>query len=843
MTIPLALRAFLWLVFFSMLAFGAVGQVKIEGKVIDGVTGNGVPHATVLLEGGLEGTSCDAGGYFSILLGKTSTPLYIRVTAVGYEEYSNLYAEFDDSLTIALKPKSGVLDAIEVGAKQKYNNKNPAVELIREVIRHKKYNRLTNQPKLSFKQYDKLQLGIVNPSEKYSHGLGGMGFFFKNIDTLSSPGNKLLTVFMQEQISDVYTQNPPKSYKKIINTSKQTEFDERYVNNHNIQTYMDFLFQEIELYDDNVFLINKLFLSPIANNAPMFYKYYLVDTVEMRDGKFVELRYEPRNKADLLLSGKLLISMDGRYAVRTAELKANKEANLNWVNDIAIQLHYKPNDEGFLFLQRSDVNISFGIGKKEALFGSKTSLNYEYNFKGDFSESVFSGAPIEVLDQAKENATLLEHTRPIDLNTVESKVYSNFDSLNRNKTFKTILAVGYLAAQGYHNVGAFEFGPLEYLYSKNTIQGDRLRIGGRTTNAFSEKIFIESYLAYGFGNNSLSYYVRPAFSLNGKSVATYPAHYLQLAVQQDVFEPGRRVGFRKGDSFFQSLRSNKPTKFMDTYVYQIKHLIEFGNHISLATSFLHQARKPVGDLNFTSSGDINNKLYALNNNEVEIALRWAPMEKFFYRNLTRTTVKENYPVMNLHYRKGIKGFWGADYGYDAVRASISKRFFLRQIGIADATLIGGKIWGTLPYPLLEMPGVYMEDDRHSFDYYLMRNMEFVADKYIHFAFEHQLNGFILNKIPLLNKLKLREIWGVKMFYGKLSDHNNPYISNAVINFDEDKTGNIMTHVLGSKPYYEAKVGLDNVLRILRLEYARRLSYEGLPNVGRDTYRVFLNINF
>ena len=142
MTIPLALRAFLWLVFFSMLAFGAVGQVQIEGKVIDGVTGNGVPHATVLLEGGLEGTSCDVGGYFSILVGKTSTPIYIHVTAVGYEEYSDLYAEFDDSLTIALKPKSGVLDAIEVGAKQKYNNKNPAVELIREVIRHKKYNRL-----------------------------------------------------------------------------------------------------------------------------------------------------------------------------------------------------------------------------------------------------------------------------------------------------------------------------------------------------------------------------------------------------------------------------------------------------------------------------------------------------------------------------------------------------------------------------------------------------------------------------------------------------------------------------------------------------------------------------
>src|SRR5690606_14685525 len=149
-------------------------------------------------------------------------------------------------------------------------------------------------------------------------------FFFENVDTLTSPGNRLLTIFMQEQLSDVYSKNNPKAFKKRVKSIKQTDFDERYVNNHNIQSYLSYLFQEIDIYEENIFLINKLFLSPIANNAPVFYKYYIVDTLDTEDGRLIELAFEPRNKADLLLSGKLRITTDGRFAVQGASLQTNK---------------------------------------------------------------------------------------------------------------------------------------------------------------------------------------------------------------------------------------------------------------------------------------------------------------------------------------------------------------------------------------------------------------------------------------------------------------------------------------------------------------------------------------
>ncbi len=821
-----------------------VAQYKISGTVIDDVTGKGVSQASIQVRGTSDGTSCDASGQF-FLTTTSPFPLRLVVSAVGYKELIISVNTPQEHVHIALENDKNVIDAVEISRRQKYRNRNPAVDIIHQVIKNKRSNRLENQPRLSFQQYDKLQFGLVNPSERYNKRLGSLSFFFNNVDTLTSPGNKLLTIFMQEQLSDVYSKNDPKAFKKRVKSIKQTDFDDRYVNNHNIQSYLSYLFQDIEIYDENIFLINKLFLSPIANNAPVFYKYYIADTIDTDDGRLIELNFEPRNKADLLLSGKLRITTDGRFAVQGATLRANKEANLNWVNEITIDLQFRPNAERYMFLVRSDVDIMFGTNRSDAVYGRKTTHNFAYDFAPSFSDDVFKGAPTEVLKTAKDNEVLVQQQRPVQLSPVENKVYANVDSLNDNRTFRTMLAAGYLLAQGFYPAGPVEFGPLEYLYSRNNIEGNRIRLSGRTTLGFSEKVFIEGYLAYGTQDGEVKYFVRPTFSLNGKSVATFPAHYLQVAVQHDIFDPGRILGFRKGDSFFQSIRSNAPTKWMDTYAYQLKHLIEFGNHVSLQSSFIHHRRRAIGDLQFISSGDNPYNISNINTNELEFILRWAPKEKFYYRNLTRNTIIEKYPVFTLQYNRGLKGFWSGDYAFDAMRGSVSKRFFLNQLGFADMTLSGGKIWGTLPYPLLEMPNVFRDEDtRHEIDFSMMRSMEFVADEYIRLAFEHQLEGFILNKIPLIKKLKLREIWGGKMFYGRLSDANNPYISRDVVRFDTDADGNIMTHVFENKvPYWEGKVGIDNIFRLLRVEYIRRLNYTGLPNVDKDRYRVSLHLNF
>lgn len=820
----------------------AIGQERILGRVVDELTGKGIPQASIKVVGTSIGTSCDSLGNFVVAVNSDKTH-HVEVSAMGYRTYKGGYMPSATGVLIKLHPDERVIDAIEISSKRKYNNKNPAVELIEEVIKHKRVNRMERQPKHSFEQYDKIRFGMVDPSSKYLKGLGSMRFFFENIDTVSIPGSKLLALFMKEQISDVYHTNDPVSSKKIVKSVKQTKYDERHINNHNIQSYLTYLFQDVDIYAENIFLINKLFLSPIANNAPVFYKYYIVDTVQVDTKPFVELRFEPRNKTDLLLSGRLWVSLDGRYAVGKARLNTNKEANLNWVNRIDIEQDFTINEAQQMLLERSDVQILFGTEKKEALFGQKITMNYDFDFKPTFSDAVFSGAPIEVLAGAENSGAILEDKRPIPLNRSESRVYQNVDSLNDNRTFKTLVTLGYLIGQGFYNLGPFEIGPVEYLYSTNNIEGNRIRLGGRTTGLFSEKFYMEGYLAYGLRDQSFKYFVKPTIALNGKSVTTFPAHYLQFGVQHDIFDPGRNLGFKKGDSFFQSIRSNKPTKWLDTYAYEAKHLIEFGNHLSIQSGFVHHRRHAIGDLNFISSGDPHVKVEDINTNELEFVLRWAPNEKFYYRNLVRRTIIEKHPIFNVQYNKGLRGFWGADYNYDALRAAVTKRFFMRQLGFVDVTLSGGKIWGSLPYPLLEIPDVFKNDDRHVIDYSLMRNMEFVADEFVKLSIDHQLEGFILNKIPLVKRLKLRELWGVKMFRGRLTDANNPYLSSGVVHFDTDKEGNKLTHVMGNQPYWEGKVGLDNIFRVFRVEYIRRLNYLDLPNVNKDTYRVSVHLNF
>lgn len=817
------------------------GQQQLKGRVLDDETGKGVPRASIYVDAQHVGTSCDSLGYFSLSLPQHG-PQKLSISAIGYKEKICNTDGSEKLIEIRLSSDHTLIDAVEISHKKKYANRNPAVDIIHQVIKHKRKNRLENQPKLQFEQYDKLQFSLINPPEDQFKRLGSMRFFFENLDTVSLPGSKLLTIFMEEQLSDVYTRKSPQSYKKIIKSQQKTEFDKRYINNNNILAYMNYLIQEVEIYDESVFLINKLFLSPIADNAPTFYKYYISDTLINAEGRYVELAFEPRNKTDLLFSGLLHISLDNRYAVRFAELKIGPEANLNWVNGLSIGLTYQPTASQAMLLAKSDVRIKFGTAKNAAVYGRRLGVNRAYKLDGSFSDAVFQGAPTETLATASAD-TLIASRRPEALSKAEENTYHNVEALNNNKTFKTLIALGYLVAQGYHHVGPFEFGPLEYLYSKNNIEGNRIRIGGRTTGEFSERVFVETYLAMGSRDKELKYFVRAAVALNGKAVTTFPAHYLEATVQHDILDPGRHIGFLKGDSFFQSIRKNRPTKWLATDAYRLGHVLEFGNHISLHTAFTHQRRTTIGDLEFLNSDDLQTARPHVNTNDVELMLRWAPKERFYYRNLVRKNIIEKYPVFNLQYNRGISGFWDADYTYDALRASVSKRFFLNQLGFADATVAAGKIWGTLPYTLLEIPDIVKKEDRHVIDYSRMNSMEFVADQYVKFAFEHQLQGFILNKIPLIKKLKLRELWGVKMFYGSLQDANNPYLSKQVVHFDQDKDGHTLTNVLGKTPYWEGKVGLDNIFRVLRIEYIRRLNYTDLNNVDKDSYRLSVHLNF
>lgn len=814
------------------------GQIRVKGKIVDATTKEAIGTASIKSKDNKHGTATDKSGNFLLIL---ETPTKeVLVSALGYKDKLVAVDSFVVFMEIELEHNNILIDAVEINRKKKYNNRNPATELIDLVIKNRSLNKLEKKDSLYYESYEKIKFGLMDPKSLFGKASKELKFFYTNVDSTVADHKEALSIFMQESLSDNYVQQNPAKMKKIVKAEQKTEFDPKYINNTNIESFMGYMFQPLDIYEESVFFINKQFLSPIASNAKLYYKYYVKDTVRTDKEFFVRLQFEPRNPTDLLFKGELVIAMDGRYAVKSARMQLDEKANVSWVNDLALRLSYFKDASGVMLQDTTEITVLFGRGSKDAIFGQRFSVNQKYDLSNNPSADVFVGAPIE--KRLVPNFSL-QGSRPVQLSVSERKTYKNIDSLNNLSSFRTMMAMGYLLSQGYYSLGKFELGPLEYLYHQNSVEGNRVRLGGRTTAAFSDRMYMEGYIAYGVKDQDVKYNFSTAVSLNGKSVVTFPAHYLEGSIQHDIFEPGKGLGFLKGDSFFRSFRSNRPKKFLNTDAYRLGHLVEFGNHFSLSSQMTLQRRNPIGDLQFALSSDSAQFLEAINTTDVQFVLRWAPNEKFYYRNLSRNTIIEQYPVLSLQYNKGLDGFLGGKYNYDALRFSVSKRLFLNQLGFGDITASVGKIWGTLPYPLLEMPNIQEQKDRHTISYERVNSMEFIADQYFKFAYDHRLNGFLLNKIPLIKKLKLRELFGARMFWGDLSAQNNPYLSGDVVYFDRDKDGKIMTNVMGKEPYWEGYIGLDNIFRILRVQYYVRMTYNEIKEPIKDRFRLSLHFSF
>lgn len=835
----LLFRSCLLVVLVAMMAVSVSAQHKIEGVVYDSSSEETLAGVSVNTTVSRAGTSSGADGRFQLLVSPTDSIL--RFELIGYRTEEIKIQDSRLPVEVFLRREGKFIDPVEIRRKGKYNRRNPAAALIDLVIANKPKNKLSKKDDLYYRQYEKMKFGLVDPNPILQNRMGKMNFFFQNLDSASLPGRRLLTLYMEERLSDNYNQQNPEKSKKIVRNQQITEFNEKYINNDNIQSYFGYIFQPVDIYDESVFFINKQFLSPIANNAKIYYKYFLVDTVLVAQDSFARLRFEPFNNSDLLFQGELMISLDGRYAVKSASMTLNEKTNINWVNNLTMDLSYSPNADGVMLQDSARVLVTLGRGDRHTIFGERMSYNSAYDLQYQMPPNIFQGAPLEYrTDTAVDFAT----ERPIALTPVEQRTYRNVDSLNNVRSFNTLLSIGYFLAQSYFSLGKIELGPLEYAYQSNRLEGNRFRIGGRTTTAFSKKTYIEGYLAYGTRDQAFKFYTRLAQSLNGKSVFNFPAHYLEATVQHDALVPGRNLGFLKGgDSFFQGFRSNRPSKWLDTEAYRLGHIFEFGNHVSITSHFTHQKRYPIGDLKFPLSADPNQFLSELHTNDLQFVLRWAPHERFQYRNIRRETIVDRHPVFNVQYNKGIDGLWNAQYEYDALRMSVSKRWFMNQLGFGDMTITGGKIWGTLPYPLLEMPTESAVRDRHTISYNLINSMEFVADRFVKFSYDHELQGYLLNKIPGIKWFKLRELFGAKMFYGRLSDQNNPYLSDRVVHFDTGGDGQTLTRPIGDVPYWEGYVGLDNVFRILRVQYFYRYNYLKYRDVQGSRFKVSLNIDF
>lgn len=843
-----AYRHILLIVFLFSGFYAAAQSTVVTGTVTDVGNNQKLPYVSLSFEGSTIGTNTNNEGKYTI---STTQPYNrLKVSYLGYKEtVITITPGKQQVINIRLVPTAQNLGEVTVQSKKraKYDNENPAVKLIRQVIANKPKNRPEAYNYVEYKEYDKMQFSLSNISEKVKERrlFRKYKFVFENKDSTSYPGKSLLPVFLQERVTQVFYRKNPEATREKLLGEKSVDFGPGF-DMEGLNQYFQHLYVKVDIYDNDILLLGRQFLSPISDNAPAFYKYFITDTITLQTGKkLVQLSFTPRNTNNILFEGDIFITLDGNYAVQKAALIINKNINVNFVRSMNIDQDFELSPDGRYHLTRSNTFADFGLSqkRKSGLFGSRTIVRRDFVINKPHPDSTYA-VPVEVDDEELRNMpdSFWVNNRFDTLSTAESRTYKNIDSLVHMPSFRRTADIVNLLFAGFKNFGKFEVGPASTFYSFNPVEGFRLRLGGRTTADFSKRIFFEGYGAYGFKDKRWKYFFATTYSLNGKSIYRFPQHYIRASIQRETKIPGQELQFIQEDNVLLSFKRGRNDKYYYNDQYRLEYVTEYANHFSYKLGLRKLIQTPAGSLipfiNTAGTQTFSN----LTTSEATIGLRYAPKEQFYQGKLFRAPIINQYPKLSFEYTAGLKVLNG-QYRYHKLDFRGEKRFYEAPFGYSDVILEASRTFGQVPYPLLNISRgnqtfAYVIDQ-----YNLMNFLEFVSDKSASIIVDHHFGGFFFNKVPLFKKLKWRETASVKALWGGLTRENTPSLNANLYQFPVDNKGVPITYALGNKPYTEISFGIENIFKFIRLDYVKRLTYLDNPDVARWGIRVKIKFDF
>ncbi|WP_118976418.1 DUF5686 and carboxypeptidase-like regulatory domain-containing protein [Taibaiella koreensis] len=821
----------IWLLLAGLLTGSSLwAQEKIGGQVKDKKTGAPLSFVTVSVPGTAIGGFTDEDGRF--LLDAPARADSLWVFMLGYKELLlPLAGKSLQALDIRLEEQGAMLAEVSVSSsKEKYRNRdNPAVALIRQVIDHKDRNYATGTGPLSYTRYEKLQVSLLKDrdSKKPAKKAALATYLYQNADTGKVAGKAALPVFVHEKASR-YSRDPAGRTTNTLFGEKKAMLS-GIIDDNGLEAYLDKIYSSTDIYDNNILLGDQQLLSPIAGLAPSFYKYYITDTIKDTTPWQIELSFFPRNKIDLLFKGTLLIRLDGSYAVSQAEMTVSRNINLNWVKGLKISLDYQRSDSGNYYLKQSNLGMELYIfSQKKGLYGERMVSVSGYRH---------AIAPDSLLKEQERPADALpdvawDKLRPAGQTAAEANVSAHLDTLKRLPAFKRAANILTLALSGYEVLGPVEIGPVGSFYSFNPVEGLRLKLGGRTTVDFSKKFMFEGHVAYGFRDKQWKYNAGVTYSLTNRSIFEFPVRSISLRYSYETQIPGQDLAFVEEDNFLLSFKRGNNDKWYYNRKWQAEYVHETREHLAFRAGFSHSVQTPAGGLVYRMGQNGQPVLRReLTLTELSGEIRWAPHEQFYQGKKFRRPVFNAYPIVTLRGTMGIKGLMGADYSYRSLTLNIFKRFYLSQLGYSDVVLEGGRVWGHIPFPLLYIHKANQSYAYQLQSYNLMNFMEFASDRYVSLYIDHSFNGFFLNKVPLLNKLQLREVASFKALYGSIGSDNLPRRkSQGLFDFPVDNRGRQCMYSLDQAPYIEASLGISNIFKVLRVDVVRRFSYLDHPGI-------------
>lgn len=825
-----------------------IGQTRtITGTVLDSFSRMPLSNASVNRQNGRHGVMTDAKGRFTITIDQPAESLVF--SAMGYSSLTLPAADIAGESPVILLSKAYTVlkDVVIKSRRGKYRNKNnPAVELIRKVIANKAMNGPGADDYTAYRQYEKVRLLLDKVPRLLIDNvlLRKYHFLFDNKDSTIVPGKTLVPFYIQEVYSDNYNRKHPKDNKKVVIGQKSVDFGE-YIDMRGISMAVNRLYEDVNLYDNRIDAFTMQFVSPVADLAPTFYMYFIRDTIVQDGERLVELYFTPRNPEDLLFRGTLYITLDGNYAIRKAELGVSKHINLNFVREFNIRQDFAKGPGGRYYLANSDMIALFSPFPRTPGVVGERIVNVKEVQHAPIPDSLFKGLAVDTLGLAdRQTDSFWTGGRSQPLSQTEARTYTNTDSLVKMRSYHRLMDYVTAFTAGYKSAGKLDVGPIASFYTFNPIEGQRFKLGGRTSTKLSTRIFGESYAAYGTKDRRWKYFGALSYAFNNKSIFTYPQHYVQVSYLNDTRSLGQENAFAVANNFFTSFSRGDNSKWLYNRILRLTYIHEGYDHLTYSFGIKYWQQNPTGSLLYIYKdyADRADTVAQITTGEVSATLRWAPHEEFFQNKAGRANVANRYPIVTLQYGRGIKGVFGGQFNYDALHLNVYKRCYLAPLGYSDINFDAGYLGGTLPFPLLTIhPGntsyFYAE---HAFN--LMSIGEFVSDHYAGINIDHFFNGFFFNKVPGLKRLRLREVIAGKILYGGLRDENNPDINPSQMRFPLTK-GVVSTYSLGGQPYVECSIGIYNIFSIFRLDLVKRLTYLNHPNVSSTGLRISSKFNF
>ena len=835
-------------------------QFYITGAVTDDETGDSISFASIIYKGHNISTIANAFGQYSI---ERHEGWNITVSAVGYKtRIIPINSRTRKKLNIALKPDKRQLAEVTVKAKRsRYSRKdNPAVELMRRVVAAKKKTDLGNNDFYRFNKYEKITLALngLTPDQLEKPPFSKKSWLLNQVEVSPYTNKLILPVSVDETVSQKFYRKSPHDEKMIIQGQTSTGINDYFQTGDVLNVVVKDVFTNVDLYQDDIRILQRPFTSPISEKGIGFYRFYIEDTLAVGQDSCIHLTFVPNNMQDMGFRGNLYVLKDSTLHLRRCELSIPKQSNVNFVESLQILQEYEQLPDGQWVLTTDDMITElqlFDFITAGAIVTRVTRYS-EYDFS-EVPNKIFRGQKKEVTeaDAQMRDKKFWDQYRQVELTRSENSMDKFMEGIENMKGFKYVIYGLKTIVENSMETGDpnyIDLCPINTLLTRNYVDGWRTRLSAKTTANLNKHLFLSGYYAHGWGSHRNYYDAEMTYSLNAKKYLPheFPRRTLTIQASQDICSPSDRFMESDKDNIFVALKWAETNKMMSYSRQKVSFEYETDGGLKAIVSGKTEENEAFGAMNYQTLDKpfvaVNSKTgngEYLRTTEASVYLRYAPGETYINRKNHRRVINLDAPVFSVSHTMGFNGVLGGDYNFHLTEAHIFKRFWLNSWGKFDVDLKGGIEWNQVPYPLLIMPAANSSFIIQKNTFSLINTMEFINDRYASLMLSWDLNGKILNRIPLAKKLYWREYLGLRMLWGDLSDKNNPYLPENAGNprlmyFPEGS--NIMD---SNRPYMEMVVGIHNIFKFFRVEYVKRLTYKDLPSAPHWGMRYGVSLTF